>query len=114
MQNSHGMSSSRVSVSKLSARTTRLRFRLQFDVEYRTKMSDIWIMNGGQFVRKIKKLGKARGLPVEFRKERGKGDHGTLYFGERFTIVGDQHKEIKTGTFHGMLKQLGLTLDDFE
>jgi predicted RNA binding protein YcfA (HicA-like mRNA interferase family) len=77
-------------------------------------MSDIPVMNGGQFIRKIKNLGKNRGIVAEFRKERGKGDHGTLYFGKRFTIVGDQHKEIKTGTFHGMLKQLGLTRDDLE
>ncbi len=71
-------------------------------------------MNGHAFVRKIKKLAKERGVFAEFCKERGKGDHGTLYFGQRFTIVGDQHKELKTGTFHAMLKQLGLTLDDFE
>jgi mRNA interferase HicA len=71
-------------------------------------------MNGAEFVRKIKRLGRDRGIETEFRRERGKGDHGTLYFGDRFTIVGDQRKELKTGTFHAMLKQLGLTRDDLE
>jgi mRNA interferase HicA len=71
-------------------------------------------MNGGEFIRKIRRLGRARGIATEFRKERGKGDHGTLYFGDWFTIVGDQRKELKTGTFHAMLKQLGLRPDDLE
>jgi mRNA interferase HicA len=71
-------------------------------------------MNGAEFVRKIKRLGRDRGVETTFRKERGKGDHGTLYFGDRFTIVGDQRKELKTGTFHGMLKQLGLTRGNLE
>ncbi len=41
--------------------------------------------------------------------ERGKGSHGTLYFGDRLTIVRNPKDELKTGTLHAMLAQLGLT-----
>lgn len=45
-------------------------------------------------------------------ERRGKGSHVTLYYGSRFTVVRSPKDEIKTGTFHAMLKQLGITLDD--
>jgi mRNA interferase HicA len=69
-------------------------------------------MRSAEFVRKIRKLGKARGVLVEFVAERGKGSHGTLYYGEHFTVVPDLRDELKKGTLHGMLTQLGLRLED--
>jgi len=45
-------------------------------------------------------------------RERGKGSHATLYFGERFTILRDPKDELKSGTLHGMLRQLGITIAD--
>jgi len=51
---------------------------------------------------------------VLFAAERGKGSHGTLYFGSRFAVVRNLKDELKTGTLHAMLKQLGLTLEDIE
>jgi mRNA interferase HicA len=57
-------------------------------------------------------LGRRRGIAVELEAERGKGSHSTLYFGGRFTIVRNLKDELKTGTLHGMLKQLGITLED--
>lgn len=49
---------------------------------------------------------------MEFVPERGKGSHGMLYFGGRFTIIRNLKDELKTGTLHAMLKQLGLTPQD--
>lgn len=49
---------------------------------------------------------------MAFRKERGKGSHGTLYYGSRFTVVRNLKDELKPGTLYAMLKQLGLTLDE--
>ncbi len=69
-------------------------------------------MRGSEFVRKIRELGKVRGQLVEFGAERGKGSHGTLYCGKRFTVVHDLKDELKKGTLHGMLTQLGLKLED--
>jgi mRNA interferase HicA len=47
-------------------------------------------------------------------EKRGKGSHVTLYLGDKLTIVCNPKDELKTGTLHAMLKQLGLTLDDLE
>ena len=44
-------------------------------------------MTGAEFVRRMRRLGRERGVAVEFRAERGKGGHGTLYHGRRVTIV---------------------------
>ena len=69
-------------------------------------------MKGSELVRRLRKLGRRRGITVELFPERGKGSHGTLYFGGRFTIVRNLKDELKTGTLHAMLSQLGLTLED--
>jgi mRNA interferase HicA len=75
-------------------------------------MSDSCLVNGSEFIRKIKKLGKARGVAVELDESRGKGSHVTLYFGQAFTVVRNRKDELKTGTLLAMLAQLGLTKDD--
>jgi mRNA interferase HicA len=71
-------------------------------------------MKGAELVRRLRKLGRDQGIAVEFVPQRGKGSHGTLYFGNRMTVVRDLKDELKTGTLHAMLKQLGLTLQDLE
>lgn len=71
-------------------------------------------MKGAEFVRRVRKLGKRLGVSVEVDLERGKGSHGTLYFGSRFTVIRDLKDELRTGTLHAMLKQLGLRLEDLE
>ena len=70
------------------------------------------MVKGSEFIRKVKKLGKARGVTVSWVAERGKGSHGTLCFGDSHTIVRNKSDELKTGTMHAMLDQLGLKLDD--
>jgi mRNA interferase HicA len=75
-------------------------------------MSDYGIMKGNEFIRKVKKLGRKNGIPVKFVARRGKGSHGTLFYGDKFTIVRNPKDELKTGAMHAMLDQLGLTLDD--
>ncbi|HEV8713703.1 MAG TPA: type II toxin-antitoxin system HicA family toxin [Candidatus Binatia bacterium] len=49
---------------------------------------------------------------MQFVARRGKGSHGTLFYGTRFTIVRNPKDELKTGTLHAMLDQLGLRLED--
>lgn len=75
-------------------------------------MSDYLIMKGSEFVRKIKKLAKERGIEVRLDRQRGKGSHVTLYFGNRFTILRNPKDELKTGTLKAMLNQLGIKEDD--
>jgi len=62
----------------------------------------------------VRRLGRRRGISVEFRPERGKGSHGTLYFGSRFSVLRNPKDELKTGTLHAVLKQLGLALEDLD
>ena len=44
-------------------------------------------MTDNEFIRQVKKLGKERGVTVQFVARRGKGSHGTLFYGAQFTIV---------------------------
>ena len=69
-------------------------------------------MRGNEFIRKILKYAKAAGIACEWRADRGKGSHGVLTLGDRRTVVRNPKDELKTGAYHGMLKQLGLTERD--
>jgi mRNA interferase HicA len=56
----------------------------------------------------VRKLAKERGLFFQLDAARGKGSHVTLYFGDKLTIVRNPKDDPKTGTYHAMLKQLGI------
>ena len=71
-------------------------------------------MNGNEFERWVRKLGSVRGVHVSFDSGHGKGSHGRLYFGDRFTTLKDRKKEIGPGLLKAMLDQLGLKREDFE
>ena len=49
---------------------------------------------------------------MRFESRPGKGSHGRLYYGERFTTVKDRRKEIGAGLLGAMLRQLGLNRND--
>jgi mRNA interferase HicA len=68
-------------------------------------------MTGAEFFRAIRKLGRRRGLDVRWAR-RGKGSHGTLYYGNRKTIVKDRKKELSRGLLADMLRQLELDPQD--
>ena len=70
-------------------------------------------MKGAEFIRKVQKIGRQRGLAVRFVVSRGRGSHGTLYLGAAFTTVKDRKKEIGPGLLRAMLTDLGLTEKDF-
>jgi mRNA interferase HicA len=61
-------------------------------------------MKGTEFLRKVKRIGQSRGITVRFEAKRGKGSHGTLYFGTSRTVVWDLKKELPPGTLHAMLR----------
>ena len=66
-------------------------------------------MRGNEFIRKVQKYAKRNRVDSTWRPDRGKGSHGLLTLGERRTVVRNPKDELKTGTYHAMLKQLGLT-----
>jgi mRNA interferase HicA len=71
-------------------------------------------MKGSEFLRKLNRLGKEKGIKVHLIEERGKGSHCTLEYGNRFTIIRNLKDELKTGTYNAMLKQLGISKKEFE
>jgi len=71
-------------------------------------------MRGDEFERRIRKLGRKRGVPVSFDSGHGKGSHGRLYYGSRFTTLKDRNKEIGPGLPKAVLDQLQLSTDDLE
>jgi len=70
-------------------------------------------MNGREFIRNVKKLGKRNGVHVRFDPERGKGSHGQLHYGDRRTTVKNRRKEIRPGLLAEMLRQLGISREQW-
>lgn len=101
-----------LSVWRYSSGCKPLNPSIRLPLDIRTYLSDTLGVKGSEFIRRVKKLGKAREVDVSWVAERSKGSHGTLYFGNAHTIVRNKTDELKTGTLHGMLAQLGLTIDD--
>jgi hypothetical protein len=71
-------------------------------------------MTGNEFERKIRRIARKRGVAVSFDAGHGKGSHGRLYYGARFTTLKDRRKEIGPGLLNAMLAQLGLNKADLE
>lgn len=68
-------------------------------------------MTGAEFERMVRQLGKKTGQTVRF-VQHGKGSHGRLYYGERFTTLKDRKKEIGKGLLRAMCAQLGINPGD--
>ncbi len=75
-------------------------------------MCDVLRGTGNEFEKRVKRLGRLRGVPVSFAPGHGKGSHGRLQFGDRFTTLKDRKKEIGPGLLKAMLEQLGLSKSD--
>jgi mRNA interferase HicA len=65
-------------------------------------------MKGSEFLRLLQKLAKQKGWDCDWRPDMGKGSHGVLVVNGKRTIVRNLKDELKTGTYHAMLTQLGL------
>jgi mRNA interferase HicA len=69
-------------------------------------------MRGNEFIKRVKQYAKTHGIHCEWYPDMGKGSHGILILGNRRTVVRNPKDELKTGTLHAMLKQLGLSRTD--
>ena len=76
-------------------------------------MSDTERVKGSEFLRRVKDIADKTGTKLTLEPQRGKGSHSTLYFGEKRTIVCNMKSELKKGTLHAMLKQLGIDPQEF-
>ena len=70
-------------------------------------------MTGRQFIARVRRRARARGLAVRFVASQGPGSHGTLYLGARRTTVKDRRQEIGIGLLRKMLADLGIARDEF-
>jgi predicted RNA binding protein YcfA (HicA-like mRNA interferase family) len=61
-------------------------------------------INGKECISVLKTLG--------FEEARQKGSHVVLKMGEAGCVV-SMHSELRTGTLHGILKQAGISREDF-
>jgi mRNA interferase HicA len=77
-------------------------------------MSYIPSMKGDELLKKLRRLGKANGVPVKYDGKPGKGSHGRVYYGAAFTTIKYLKKEIGSGLLNEMLKDLNLTKDDLK
>ena len=69
-------------------------------------------VKGSEFLRKVKAVARRNRLAYRWVPERGVGSHGTLYLGDRFTVVKDLKKELGHGLLSDMCKQLGIRKED--
>lgn len=79
---------------------------------YRTEVFDNGKVKGSEFLRKMKAVARRNRLTYRWVPERGSGSHGTLYVGDRYTIVKDLKKELGPGLLSDMYKQLGIRKED--
>ena len=56
-------------------------------------------MTGSEFIDQVRDFGRERKMDAYFDPKRGKGSHGTLYYGTNKTVVKDRRKEIGAGLF---------------
>ena len=78
----------------------------------RTQVFDTLSLKGSEFLRKLKALAKRKGLAYMWNRERGAGSHGTVYLGDRFSVVKDLKKEIGPGLLADLCKQLEIQKED--
>ena len=69
-------------------------------------------MSDKELIRKIHRLGKKRGIETRYEPRPGKGSHGRLYYGEKWTTATRRGKQLPRGELRGKLDQLGLTIKD--
>lgn len=81
-------------------------------VATRTEVFDTGVVKGSEFLRKLKAMARRRGLAYRWNRERGAGSHGTVYLGDRFSVVKDLKKEIGPGLLADMCKQLEIQKED--
>jgi mRNA interferase HicA len=69
-------------------------------------------MTGNELLRKLRRLARRRGLTFLYEGRPGKGGHGRIYMGDRFTTVPALTHEISPGLLSKIPRDLGLTRRD--
>jgi len=70
------------------------------------------VMKADEFVSKVRRYAKKNGLDFTFDPGHGKGSHGRLHVGDKFTTIVGQNKVIGKGLYHAMCRQLDIDPND--
>ena len=68
-------------------------------------------MKPAELLRRLRRLAAERGL--DFEMSEGK-NHTKVMLAGRRSVIGRHSADLKTGTLHGILKQLGLKPEEME
>ena len=68
-------------------------------------------MKPPELLRRLRRVAAKRGLDLEMTQG---SNHTKVTLGGRRSVVGRHPTDLKTGTFLGILKQLGVTPEDIE
>ena len=68
-------------------------------------------MNSREFIRRARRYAGKTGQAFRFDPVHGKGSHGRLHIGSRFTTV--QRGELSRGMLAAMLRQLDIDREEF-
>ena len=84
---------------------------LSFSVVIRTLRYDNGLMTSREFVRRARDYARKTGQSFRFDPTHGKGSHGRVYVGARFTTV--QRGDLGKGVLTAMLRQLDIDRREF-
>ena len=73
----------------------------------RTPLCDIGIVKGSEFPRKVQRFAR-RGICSQYEPSLGKGSHGRVWLATVSTTLKDRKKELGTGLFRAMRRDLGI------
>ncbi|MGA2594553.1 MAG: hypothetical protein ABSH32_32030 [Bryobacteraceae bacterium] len=75
-------------------------------------MCETQAIKGAEFLRRLEKLAKVRGVRVVYHGGKGKGSHGRVYLGSEYTTLKDPKKELGSGLLSKMCRDLGIKPND--
>ncbi len=75
-------------------------------------MCETRFVRGSEFLRKLRVLARRNGVELRFEAARGKGSHGTVFFGAASTVLKDRRKELGIGLLRAMCNDLGIRPQD--
>ncbi|MGH8245599.1 MAG: hypothetical protein ACREUU_04120 [Gammaproteobacteria bacterium] len=65
-------------------------------------------MKGSEFLRKLQRVARRRGVRFQHEPSLGKGSPGRVWLGTAFTTLKDPKKELGTGLLRAMCRDLGI------
>jgi mRNA interferase HicA len=72
-------------------------------------------MTRDELIRRLRRLARRRGLAFEVDRQRGKGSHWVVQFGNsKQPVPHARGSDIKLGTLHSILRALGVSSRDLE